>query len=330
MCCALGVFLFSQAQDAFTAGLCRALIGIGVAFSTIAYIKVAAVWFSPRYYTFVTGLLATATMAGAVCGELPLSYFINSFGWRSSLMYVGIAGFILVLLFIILVPDNNPASSINRSESNDSVSFKDMMQVLCSKKNWLLTLYGGLAFSTISVFGGLWGNPYIQQAYHLDKNQSAFMISLIFIGLGIGSPLIGLLSEYLGSQLKLMFICTLIACLAMSTVLYSHTMPQWMLGTLLFTFGFALGGYLLVFAVGKDINNINLAATAMAMINAGDAIFTGFTEPLIGKILDLNWDGTIVNGVHWFNLGNYHSALMILPVYLLGASVMLILYKLAS
>jgi hypothetical protein len=53
------------------------------------------------------------------------------------------------------------------------------------------------------------------------------------------------------------------------------------------------------------------------MINSGDSIFGSFTEPLLGKFLDLHWGGAIVNGVHVFTAPDYRLALSVLPVYLL-------------
>lgn len=324
-CCALGVFCFSYSHTALTAGLFRALIGVGVAFSTVTYMKLAAIWFPPRYYTFVGGLLATATMAGAVFGQLPLVVFMSHFGWRESLTLLGWGGFVLTLLFIGLVR-NDKNAAVQDHESHH-FAFRDIVDVLKSKQNWLLMLYGGLAFSPISIFGGLWGNPFLQQAYHLTKADAASMVSLIFLGLGIGSPIIGIIAEKIGNKLKVMFYSTLVSGVALSFVLFSYSMPIWMLGTFLFIFGFALGGYLLAFAIGKEFNKASVTATVIAMINAGDAILTGITEPTIGKLLDLTWDGKMMNGVHQFTLGGYHAALSTLAVYLAAAAFLLLLLK---
>lgn len=92
--CALGVFLFSQADTILSACLSRGLMGIGVAFATVAYMKLAAMWFPPRQYALVGGLLATAAMAGAVFGQAPLAWIINQTSWRFSLAATGVIGFI--------------------------------------------------------------------------------------------------------------------------------------------------------------------------------------------------------------------------------------------
>ncbi len=324
--CALGVFLFSYAHTGLSAGLSRGLMGVGVAFATVAYMKLAAGWFPPRRYAFVSGLLATAAMAGAVFGQAPLAWFISLSDWRQALYVVGLVGFALAILFVIIVRDAPSPLQLN-TVKKPPFSLKEVLAVLKSKQNWLLTLYCGLAFAPIAVFGGLWGPPFLQTAYGLSKTESAWMVSLIFIGLGVGSPIVGMFSDHLANRRKLMMYCTLLSCAAIIPVLYFHPMPIWLLGTLLFIFGFALGAFMLVYTLGKELNNPFLTATVIAMLNTSDAVFTAITEPGIGKLLDLTWDGKIVNGVHYFSLFGYQIALSVLPLYLILAVLSLLWVK---
>lgn len=323
--CALGAFLFSEAHNFLTAALSRALMGAGFAFATVAYMQLAAAWFHPNRYAFVSGLLATAAMAGAVFGQAPLSFAMNELGWRYCLMLVGVTGFVLTALFLLLVRDA-PANNLFSTEKSQP-TFKEIFNIFKNKQNWLLTVYSGLAFCPIAVFGGLWGNPFLQTAYQLDKTQASFMVSLVFIGLGLGSPLIGILSDWLNDRRNIMFNFTLIACFAISIVLYSTSLPTWLLASLLFTFGFSLGAFMLVFATAKEMNPIGLIATVVAMINSSDAILDSITEPAIGKLLDLTWDGTIIEGVHHFSLYSYRLALSVLPFYLFIAALLVLLIK---
>jgi hypothetical protein len=80
---------------------------------------------------------------------------------------------------------------------------------------------------------------------------------------------------------------------------------------------------MLVFTIGKELNPHFLTGTVIAMINTSEPILNGITEPAIGKLLDLTWDGTIQNGVHIFALKHYQIALSILPIYLFVAALLL-------
>ncbi|HSW69861.1 MAG TPA: MFS transporter [Gammaproteobacteria bacterium] len=322
--CAIGIFLFSQSHTILSACLSRGLMGIGVAFATVAYMKLAAMWFPPRQYAFIGGLLATAAMAGAVFGQAPLSWIVDQTGWRYCLALTGAAGLVLAFAFALFVRDKSTTAAASK---HSPISFQDIVEVFKNKQNWLLTFYSGLAFSPIVIFGGLWGNPFVVQAYEVSKTQAASLVSLVFIGLGIGSPIIGFISDRLGNRRWVIFASTLISCFAITLILYAHPMPIWLLSILLFLFGFFLGAFMLVFAIGKELNKAAMTGTVIAMINMSDAILDAITEPGIGKLLDLSWDGKIVNGVHYFSLSAYHVALSILPIYLLAATVLLFWVK---
>jgi MFS family permease len=319
---AIGIVIFSMTENVYIAGLFRGLMGFGVAFATVAYMRLAAGWFPPRQYALVGGLLATAAMAGAVFGQAPLAYIIGFLGWRLCLFAVGMLGLLLAFLFMLLVRDAPPSTFSNVSQ-HEHFELKHILQVVNNKRNWLLTLYSGLSFSPITIFGGLWGNPFLESAYHLSHAQIASLVSLVFVGVGIGSPLIGLLSDYVGERRNVMILNTLLGGIAISLILYCHPMPIWLLTLLLFFFGFTLGSFMLVFTIGKELNPHFLTGTVIAMINTSEPILNGITEPAIGKLLDLTWDGTIQNGVHIFALKHYQIALSILPIYLFVAALLL-------
>ncbi len=320
--CALGVLLFSQAHTFLMASLSRGLMGAGVAFATVAYMKLAAIWFAPRQYAFISGLLATAAMAGAVFGQAPLAWLIDEFGWRHCLLLVGLVGLALACLFFVTVRDK-----VSYEQTTTNLSFSAIKLALKNKQNWLLTIYSGLAFSPVAVFGGLWGNPFLEQAYHLSKTQAASIISCVFIGLGLGSPILGILSDRLNNRRDVMLFSTILSCVAITTVLYHSSLSLSALAALLFVFGFGLGAFMLVFAIGKEINPLALTATIAAMINTSDAVLDALTEPFIGKLLDLNWDGKVINGMHVFSLSSYRMALSILPIYLILGTLLLIWVK---
>lgn len=324
-CCAIGIYIFSQAQDLNTAILGRSLTGVGVSFASIAYFKLSAVWFPKKYYALLTSFLVTAAMIGAIFGQMPLAWLVSQIGWRSSLANVAWMGIILSFLFLFIVKDK-PSSSIEASESEPQHAsknphlWKDIVLIVKNKQNWLLTGFSGLAFSPIVIFCGLWGNPFLQKAYHLDKLVAPSLISLVFVGLAIACPVFALFINRIQNRCSFMFYSTLVSALCISLVIYAHPMPIWLLSVLLFLFGFSLGAFPIVFVIGKESNPLYLAGTVTSLINASDAFLDAITEPAIGKLLDAFSNA---GPSHDFSLFSYHIALAILPLYqIIGAFLM--------
>lgn len=324
-CCALGIYIFSQAQELNAAIWGRALTGVGVSFASIAYFKLSAVWFPKKYYALLTSLLVTAAMIGAIFGQMPLAWLVSQIGWRASLTNVAWLGIILAILFLLIVKDK-PSFSPEKSTQEPQPSSKnphlwqDILLIVKNKQNWLLTGFSGLAFSPIVIFCGLWGNPFLQKAYHLDKLVAPSLISLVFVGLAIACPLFALFINRIQNRCAFMFYSTLISALSITLVIYAHPMPIWLLSILLFLFGFSLGAFPIVFVIGKESNPLYLAGTATSLINASDAFLDAVTEPLIGKFLDVFSNA---GASHDFSLFSYHIALSVLPLFqIIGALLM--------
>ncbi len=317
---AIGGIAFATAHTLLMASLARGLIGFGAAFATISYMKMAAVWFKPKQFALVGGLLATAAMAGGMAGQAPLAILIEYVNWRNSLLLVGALGLALAALFFLLVRDGKhnatPELGVN---IHPQLRLRDFLQLLKRKSNWLLMFYSGLAFSPVAVFGGLWGTPFLQESYHLSKTAAASLTSMMFLGLAVGGPLLGYVSDRLGKRYVIMVFGILLSMVSMAVILYLPERTEWLAAVCLFLFGFGTGAFMLGFALGKEMNHIALAATVIAFINTGDAVFGAFSEPLVGKLLDVFWDGKVLNGVHYFNVSSYRLALSLLLLYLVGA-----------
>lgn len=326
--CALGTLAFANTDSLISAQLARALIGAGTAFATVSYMKMSAIWFRPNQVAFVDGLLATAAMMGALCGQLPLTLLVSHSGWRESLTYCGMFGVAFAFVFLLCARDKNPHQVIPRNATqNATFKFSSILSLFKDKKNWLLTFYSGLAFTPIAVLGGLWGNPFFEVAHDLSPKEAAFYTSFIFLGLAFGGPLFGYIAGKTGKSLNVMIWGTIIGGISLTVAMYVISIPLWFFGLLLFIFGLGTGVFMLSFPLGKALNPIPLAATVVALINTGDALFGSFTEPLVGKLLDNLWDGTVVNNANYFSLQNYHLALSILPIYLFLALICLCVLK---
>ena len=124
-----------------------------------------------------------------------------------------------------------------------------------------------------------------------------------------------------------MLISGCVALLSIIIIIYVNNLPLYLLGGFLFLFGFSTGAFMLGFALGRELNKLTVAATIIALINTGDVIFSAITEPLIGKLLDSNWNGQLIAGIHYFSMMDYRRALAVLPFYVLLSIVLLLFIR---
>ncbi len=322
--CAISCLWFASSHNILSASLSRGLMGLGAAFAAVSCFKLTAIWFPPKRFALMAGLSMTAAMLGAVGGEAPLSYLVGLHGWRETILYCAIPGFALALIITLVVKDKTEV----RIPANSTMGlWEQLARVLKHPQTWLLSLYSGLAFAPVSVFGSLWGVSFLHQAYQLGTTQAASTLSLIFIGFAIGCPLSGWFSDYIGKRKIIILIGTLIALLTIILVLYLPQAPILWLSILLFSFGLGASCFFLCFSMVREINPFILAATVLGFMNTFDSLCEAVIEPFIGQLLDWGWDGKMLDGARLFSLGNYHVALSVLPILFILGLVTLIFIK---
>jgi len=318
--CSLSTLLFAHTHSLSIACLMRAAMGFGAAFAAVSCLKAATLWFPARRFALVSGMCMTAAMFGAVGGQIPLSLLVQHLDWRSALDWVGGAGLLLSLLYVLIVQDRPQAYA---QHSASSSILQQLKLIVRNKQAWLLSLYSGLAFTPVSVFGGLWGVPFLQEAYHVSASQAAFAVSWIFIGFAIGAPILGWFSDYWGRRKPVMVLGSCLALATLLMVLYLGSEQLWLLCLILFAFGMGASGFFTSFAMIREVFPAVLGATVLGFMNTFDSVCEAVSEPLAGALLDLTWKGQTSNGVHYFSTQGYHWALLMLPVYLCAALVIL-------
>jgi MFS family permease len=310
---AIGAWWFAHATTFWSAGLARACMGLASGFAVVCYFKSAVVFFEERHLGLINGLMVTAVVAGAIWGQIPLAYCVQHWGWQSTLRQVGYAMFGLSLLFFALN---------NRQEMTQAFQWR-LLKNLINYRNLLLLCYSGLIFMPLSVFGGLWGAPFLA-ACGFTTHQTGWLISLAYIGFGLGSPLLGYIADRFQRRFAVMCYSTYVTTFALLMVLYLPWVSALWLGFILFIFGFSLGGFVLCFQLTSKINLPMLAATAIALVNSGDALLGAITEPLIGMVLDHSWTGiTNAQGVHVFSQHAYIKGLSLLLIYAILACILI-------
>ena len=323
--CSISTFLFAYASSLTLACVARALIGAGAAFAAVSCFKLATIWFTPKRFALVSGLYMTAAMLGAVGGQVPLSLLVQGVGWRAALQVISGIGLVLGLLYLLLVRDKTVSPQC--SPQNNHGFRQHILSVLTNKQAWLLSFYSGLAFAPVSVFGGLWGVPFLETTYHLSRNNAAFAVSWIFIGFAVGAPFFGWLSDFVGRRKPILFLGTFVALICMLIVLYSSTQHIILLSACLFFFGFGTSGFFTSFAMIRELFPIMLAGTVLGIMNTFDSVCEALFEPLVGAFLDLTWRGEVIDGIHHFSTSGYRVALMLLPCSLAIALVLLFFIK---
>ncbi|HJO95182.1 MAG TPA: MFS transporter [Victivallales bacterium] len=309
-CCAVGSLLFGISTTITVASAGRFLIGLGSSIAWISVLYIASQWFQHKYFAIITGLAMIVASLGAMGGQMPLVVLNDHLGWRNSILLLSLIGFILSVLIFIFLEDKTIKKKFTVHEFN--VLKNNFLKILNKKQTWAIGVFAFFIWAPITAFASLWGVPFLKTAYQLNHETSAFACSVIWIGVAIGSPLLGWWSEKIQKRILPLVIGSLIGTASSFLVIYLH-LPLFLLYICLTLTGIAAGGQALSFALIKDSTNNNLMGTAIGVNNMA-VVASGFIfQPLIGIML--NWflknssTDTII-----YSTTDYRYALFIIPL----------------
>ncbi len=229
-----------------------------------------------------------------------------------------------------LVCEQQTEPATNERRRVNAGVLKGFWQVLRHSQTWIAALYAGFMFVPTLAFGGLWGIPFLVESHGFDRPTAGLCISLIYVGWVVGGPVWGFVSDYLGRRNLPMMIATLSALVICVAVIYLEGLSVELLGSLLFGLGFFSSGFILAFAVVREIHSSDVSGTAIGFTNALNTLWGSIAQPIIGKILDLSSSSQpIVEGnvEKVFNLVEYQRALMALPISLIISLCLLCFLK---
>lgn len=319
--CAVSTIAFGMTDNFFMACISRLMIGCGSAFAAIGTMKLAANWFPASRFALLTGLMVTLGMLGAIGGETPLALLVDDFGWRQSMIIMGVIGLCLAVLIVLITRDTPEDYTPEHFQSHDEEErlLPSLATLMKNKQLWLVALYGGLMYMATPVFCGLWGVPFLMNKMAIAKATAANYISLVFIGWAIASPLWGVYSNRIGLRKPPMYIGCIGALICSSLFIFAPIGSPFIMEILLFAFGIFSAGFLPAFSVAKELCNKKYVATGLSFMNMMNMIGIALVQPLIGYILDIMWEGRTMGTVRLYPLEAYHTALAILPVGMLIA-----------
>ena len=171
-------------------------------------------------------------------------------------------------------------------------------------------IYVGCAYAPVAVFGELWGVSFLTRVYSLSTEVAASVVSTMFIGWAIGSPLIGAISDRIGKRIPMMIISGFASLILLSIILYVPNLPLAFLYVLMFLFGALNTGVSVSYAVSGEINVRKIAGTSVSFANMASVLVGMMFQPIVGWLLDVNWDGKMVNGVHYYSAVDYRWAML--------------------
>ncbi len=279
----VGAVLFSIADSLGFGLIGRVLLGVGMACNLMGTFKLLTEWFEPLVFATLTGLVASIGTFGNMVAATPLVVLVDQFGWRLSFQLIAGINLILTLTLFFVVRDRPEHSSSHTVSSAAAISlaqaFSNLALLLKNKSYWIISYATLVRYGTFAAFQALWAGPFLIEVMGYSAIRTGNLILLMNVGLIIGSPLWGALSDRVFKSRKglIVFCLLMMAAISLALTTFSAKTGLLLIATVFFMFGLAASGGMLMYPHIKDLMPQEMAGAAMTGINffnmLGPAIF---------------------------------------------------------
>lgn len=326
--CVASTFAFAFTQRIWVMEVCRFLTGAGGAFAFLGAVKLASHWFPAKRMALVTGVIVTVGMIGGMVAQAPLTYLTDAYGWRMALSLTACLGVIILVAIAIVArdyPPNVEGRGPHHSAASHGLGFWEALRGVCGNlQNWLGGLYTCMINLPIFLLGAMWGSLYLVQIHHLTRASASIVVSMLFVGTIVGSPLLGWFSDRIGLRRLPMIGCAVVSIGIVLAIMY---IPGLGLSSLLFLFlglGFFTSAQVIGYPLVSESNPRALTGTSVGLA-AVLVMSGGMAQPLFGWLMGLRWQHIIVNKIPIYSVSDFRLAMMIIPIaFVVGVIVALI------
>lgn len=324
--CAISTYSLAHTTSFAVACLTRCFIGAASAFAFISCLKIVNIWFEPHWFAFMTGLTLTIGTLGAAIGGTPLALALEYIPWRDLLIYAAIAGLLIAVLAWALIRDHNPAHPEYEIQTKGTPGFwRCLKEVAKLPQSWIVGIYAFFVTAPTDAFGGTWGIKFLHDVHGISRDEASIAaVTMTFVGMAIGSPLIGFISNKFDNRKIPMAVSSLVACLALTAIIYTPTLTPTLAAILFFCFG-AAGTYVLAFVMTRRFAESIYVATAVGFVNMLSMFGSASLTYFIGWILDAVRSAQVSpTGEPLYTVSNYHMSLIVLPLFYLISALLVV------
>lgn len=306
--CALATYAFGTTEHFGVASASRFAIGVASSSAYLGVLVIAARWFPPKRFIMIAGLAQVMGCLGAIAGQAPIALAVHHFGWRQTTFLIAAIAAILGILFWLIIRDSPKNYSNDRTQKPEHIPLTEQLKLIFMNKQTIwVGLFAITTWTPVTIFAALWGPSFLQLHYHTNEIRAGNLLTAIWIGISVGGPFLGWISDHIRSRI-IPCIGTTLLSVVMSIILIYTNISYTLLYIVLFFYGFAASSQAVTFGMMKDLVPANTAGTAVGYNNMMVILGAVILQPLVGVILNT------LSPEHLYTLRHYQIALTMVPV----------------
>ena len=171
-------------------GICRFFLGLGEAGNWPAALKLTSEWFPPHERSTASGIFNSGSALGAIIVPPLVAFMGGRYGWQSTFIILGVAGYLWVAVFWFLY--YTPERSVKEAKARIIPPMKLLKTRFVS-----MFLVAKIFLEPVWYFVTFWLGRYLVDVHHWDLKKLALFAMLPFIIADFGNIIGGYFTQYI-------------------------------------------------------------------------------------------------------------------------------------
>lgn len=287
-----GTIIFAQATGLAMGVIGRAMLGLGMSANLMGTFKLLTIWFDLRKFATLSGLVISLGYFGSAVASSPLALMVQALGWRGSFFVLaGINAFVTICLLIFVrdtPSDEQVPNNISRDRASPFSALFSIKTLFLSWNYWAISFSIFFRYGSFAAIHALWAGPFLIEHLGLPAVTAGNLLLMINVGIILGSPTWGWLSDrVLKSRKKI-----LISGLSVASV-STFALAEWqgtslllLLGAILFAIGFSNAINHISYAHIRELMPNEMSGTAMTAVNFFTMMGGGLFIHGLGSVIE--------------------------------------------
>lgn len=317
----LGSLMFPLAHSLPMLYFSRVLVGLGASSIYLSLIKEIKNTFSSANFGIMLSIALLVGYMGGIFASAPFVMLAKNYGWRDSLLGIGVVTAIFSILFILIYAVSQKAE-INK---HIKFNFEPFKKVFNNKMNLNLYAFAVLNYGMYYVLQTVIGMKFLQDFCVISVEKAAVFLSVMAALYAVAGSVLAYLSKVFYTR-KVVFLriigCSTLLIFSVIAILLAFDIKATLfIGILLFILSGTASLSPLLVPLLHETNDKEISGTAVSVMTSMFALCVALLGNITGILMNVFPAKVLENGVHIYGNNSY---LLIFGLFIILAIISLI------
>jgi len=299
----LGAVMFPLSNNLLILYLSRALIGFGAATFYLSSIREVKKYAKDKNFSLAVSYILFIGYSGGIVANAPFVSVVNQFGWKNTLLSVGIFAVLLAIIYLLILFIFKPV----HIEKKTKFSLVPFREVLSNKRNINLFIFGATNYGLYYVLQSVIGKKFLEDFLGFNDSKAAVVLSIMAVISALAGTITAYISKLIGGKrapiFKTVGVLSFLSVLSVAGLLFFDIHSK------IIAFIFLIPSFIgsispLLILTLHFLNRYEISATAVSIQNFGFFMMVGILGMVSGMLMNI-YEPQNINGVLVYSRESY-------------------------